>query len=123
MNNNEMLRIRYEYEQDKNLSLRYAHGVWGGINPQGEIELNFYTESDKLPNFSERLISPDGSYGEEEAPAHDNVKVITRHIHSRLVLNYYTARAVMEWLEDKLEILEAEDPGQDMFRGGAGVAQ
>ena len=42
-------RIRYEYEQDPAARLQYAHGVWGGINPQGEIEINFYLESDKLP--------------------------------------------------------------------------
>ena len=35
-------RIRYEYEQDPAARLQYAHGVWGGINPQGEIEIDVY---------------------------------------------------------------------------------
>lgn len=35
-------RIRYEYEQDPETRLQYTHGVWGGINPQGEIEISFY---------------------------------------------------------------------------------
>ncbi len=39
------MRVRYEYEQEPETRLQYAHGVWGGINPQGEVELNFYTES------------------------------------------------------------------------------
>ena len=103
------LRIRYEYEQTPETRLQYAHGVWGGINPQGEIELNFYTESDKLPPYSERIIAPDGSFGHEMAPYDDNVKIVTRLIHSKLILNYHTARAVLEWLQDKVETLENEE--------------
>ena len=50
-------RIRYEYEQDPETRLQYTHGVWGGINPQGEIEISFYLESDKMPPYSERIIA------------------------------------------------------------------
>ena len=91
-------RIRYEYEQDQENRPHYAHGVWGGINPQGEIEINFYLESDKMPPYSERLVAPDGSFGHEMAPYDDDVRTIVRHIHSRVVMNYHTARAMLEWL-------------------------
>lgn len=64
-------RIRYEYEQDPETRLQYTHGVWGGINPQGEIEISFYLESDKMPPYSERIIAPDGSFGHEIAPYND----------------------------------------------------
>lgn len=109
------LRIRYEYEMDPKERLEFAHGVWGGINPQGEVELNFYTESDKLPPYSERIIAPDGSFGHEMAPFDENLKVIVRRIHTRLVLNYHTARAVLEWLEDKVDILEEEGEAPPMM--------
>lgn len=104
-----LLRIRYEYEQSPETRLHYTHGVWGGINPQGEIELNFYTESDKLPPYSERIIAPDGSFGHEMAPHEDNLKIVVRRIHSKLLLNYHTAQAVLEWLQDKIETLENEE--------------
>ena len=109
------LRIRYEYEQQPDTRLQYAHGVWGGINSQGEVEMNFYTESDKMPTFSERIVSPDGSLGHEMSPYDENLKVITRSIHTKLLMNYHTARAMLEWLQDKVEILEAEGEG-DFFR-------
>lgn len=108
------LRIRYEYEQAPETRLQYAHGVWGGINPQGEIELNFYTESDKLPSYSERLVAPDGSFGHEIIPYDDATKVVSRHIHTKLVLSYHTARAVLEWLQDKVETLE-EESGEPLY--------
>ncbi|WP_035068922.1 hypothetical protein [Nitratidesulfovibrio termitidis] len=116
-------RIRYEYEHDSGVRLEYAHGVWGGINPQGEIEMSFYIETDKMPPFSERLVAPDGSFGHEVAPYDENLKVITRHIRSKVVLNYHTARAVLEWLEEKVETLEMEEEGGVMYEGEGGLEQ
>ncbi|MDE7065875.1 MAG: hypothetical protein K2O70_10515 [Desulfovibrionaceae bacterium] len=116
-------KVRYEYEQDAETRLNYAHGVWGGINPQGEIEINFYTESDKIPPYSERLVAADGSFGHEIAP-YDDMRIISRRIHSRVLLNYHTARAVLEWLEDKVEALEVEEGGAPlMYDGDTGLEQ
>jgi hypothetical protein len=108
-------RIRYEYEQEPGARLHYAHGVWGGINPQGEVEINFYVESDKMPAYSERRVEPDGSLGQELAPFDEEVRVVTRHIHTRVVINYHTARALLEWLEEKVDTLDMEEEGSPSF--------
>ncbi len=105
------IRIRYAYEPDQGLRPQYAHGVWGGINAQGEVEINFYTETDKLPPFSERLVAADGSFGHEMVPFEENLREVTRHIHAKIILNYHTARDVLEWLEDKVESLEMDAEG------------
>ena len=89
-------KIRYRYKMDDEARLQTAHGVWGGINPQGEIEMNFYNESDSLPAFSEQLVAPDGSIGHEMIPGEENAREVTRCIHSRILLNYHTARAVLD---------------------------
>lgn len=102
------LRIRYEYEQGEDSKAKYAHGVWGGINPMGEIELNFYLESDKLPSFTESVIDADGQPGPEIAPEDGSVKTVVRHIHSRVIVNYHTARAMLDWLEEKIEAIETD---------------
>lgn len=85
-------KIRYTYQMTPEARLNTAHGVWGGINPQGEIEMNFYHESDALPLYSERLVAPDGSIGHEITPEDDARREVTRHIHSRVLLNYHTAQ-------------------------------
>jgi hypothetical protein len=108
------LRVRYEYDEDPALRLQYAHGVWGGINPHGEVELNFYTESDKLPSFSEQFITPDGSFSHETAPYDKHLKVVRRRIHTKLLLNYHTVKAMIEWLQEKSDTLESED-GEGFF--------
>lgn len=102
-------KIRYEYQDDKNISMQYAHGVWGGINPQGEIEINFYTEQDKIPANSERYLKPDGNYGPELTLMEDDARTVVRKIHSKILLSHHTARALLSWLAQKIEALEAEE--------------
>jgi len=105
------LRVRYEYKEAPNSQPQYAHGVWGGINAQGEVEINFYTECDKLPPYSERLVAPDGSFGHEMAPCDESTKVVVRNIFSRVIVNYHTAHDIIDWLEDKIQVLDMEADG------------
>lgn len=104
-------KIKYEYVPRKDLPMIYAHGVWGGINSHGEIEVNFYTESDKLPVTSQREVLPDGSVGPEIPDDDPQTKTIVRNVHAKVVVSYQTARAVIEWLEDKIATLEMEGGG------------
>ncbi|MGX7948140.1 hypothetical protein [Oleidesulfovibrio alaskensis] len=114
------VKIRYEYKQDDKTSLQYAHGVWGGINPHGEIEMNFYSESDKIPAWSERVVMQDGALGHEMVPAESDSKTVVRHIHSKVLINYDTARAIYDWLDEKLSALEMEEDQQVMYSAGKG---
>ncbi|MGL4722331.1 MAG: hypothetical protein ACRCV3_03415 [Desulfovibrionaceae bacterium] len=100
-------RVHYEYEQEVSTRLQYAHGVWGGVTKHGEIELNFYLEYDKLPIVSEEksnltsgIVSSDSRFA---------ARNVTRAIHSRVLLNHQTAKAVLEWLEERVQILELEE--------------
>lgn len=116
-------RIRYNYDIAPEARLQTAHGVWGGINGQGEIEMNFYNESDTLPAYTEQLIAPDGTLGHEIVPGeNDPQRMVVRNIHSRILLNYNTARAIVEWLEGQLEVLETEGP-PEIFPGDSGIRQ
>lgn len=101
-------KIRFEYDIREGIKQQYTHGVWGGVNSQGEIEMNFYTESDKLPSFSERAINPDGTLGPELIVQTDE-KTLVRDVHSRIVMNYHTAQALRQWLDEKLTSIETEE--------------
>lgn len=106
-------KIRYEYQEEKNLSMQYAHGVWGGINPQGEIEINFYAEQDKIPLHSERYLRQDGTFGAEMTYLEDDMRVIQRKINAKVLLSAQTAKAFLNWLTEKVELLEnSGDPEQ-----------
>ena len=109
-------KIRYKYVMDASVRMSTAHGVWGGINPQGEIELNFYEESDSLPQWAECLVAPDGSLGPEMMDEENlEVREVVRRINTRVLLNYNTARAVLEWLEDRVAALEMDESGMAVY--------
>ena len=109
-------KIRYKYVMDDSVRMSTAHGVWGGINPQGEIELNFYEESDSLPQWSECLVAPGGSLGPEMMDEENlEVREVVRRINTRVLLNYNTARAVLEWLEDRVAALEMDESGMAVY--------
>jgi hypothetical protein len=116
-------KIRYSFSVDPKARLQTAHGVWGGVNAQGEIEINFYCESDALPSFVEQIVDPDGSLGHEFVPEGEERREVVRHIHSRVLLNYNMARGLLEWLEEQVNILEEEN--SDTIYGGqdSGVTQ
>ena len=57
-----------KFRRDPDLPLPLVHGVFGGVNPMGEIELNFFSESEDLPDRVERLVSnADGAVLNEES--------------------------------------------------------
>ncbi len=109
------MKIRYLYESDASASTLYAHGVWGGLNPHGEIEMQFYTESDKLPETTECLIHEDGAVGPEMSDESEDTRVVLRKIGAKVLVNYHTAKALIDWLEEKVSALEME--GENMLLG------
>ena len=115
-------KIRYVFSTDPDVHLRVAHGIWGGINPHGEIELNFYDESDAPPEFTEQGIEADGTPGQERVPQQDVIRQVNRQIHTRVLLNYNTARAVLNWLEDRVAELESSS-STELYDIGSGIQQ
>ena len=116
-------KVVYEYSVPQDLALAYAHGVWGGVNPHGEIELNFYTESDKVPLFAQRAILPDGTLGPELTELGEDRKVIVREVKAKVLLNYHAAKAVIAWLEEKVQALELESGHPHMLLDEEGPEQ
>lgn len=114
-------KIQYSYEYAPETRLYPAHGIWGGINLQGEIELNFYSESEKIPAHTEQFVNPDGSL-EQELPVYQDKQEIVRTVHSRLLLNYQTARLLLEWLEEKVGELETDKNGS-VYDPNTGIKQ
>ena len=46
--------------------------------------------------------------GSHLTPGDLEAREVNRCIHSRILLNYHTARAVLDWLEDRVAALEEE---------------
>ena len=68
------------------------------------------------PQWSECLVAPDGSLGPEMMDEENlEVREVVRRINTRVLLNYNTARAVLEWLEDRVAALEMDESGMAVY--------
>ena len=105
-----------KFRRDPDLPLPLVHGVFGGVNPMGEIELNFFAESEDLPDRVERLVSnADGAVLNEEIISGDpKARHVTRTIVSRIVVTYATAQAIRTWLDEQIKVMEDIAAGADI---------
>ena len=105
-----------KFRRDPDLPLPLVHGVFGGVNPMGEIELNFFAESEDLPDRVERLVSnADGAVLNEEIISGDpEARNVTRTIVSRIVVTYATAQAIRTWLDEQIKVMEDIAAGADI---------
>ena len=110
--------IYYEVQPGPNLEIQPVHGVFGGVTPLGEIEMNFFTESEDLPECIERTISEAGTLINEKIVYKDpTTHHLTRIIKNRMVVSYSTAQSIRDWLNDQLDLMDSmnNDPMQSLL--------
>jgi len=103
-----MEQVKCKYIFDKNYNPKYINGAHGGINPLGEIVINFYLERSALPITQTYELS-DGtmkSAKEISAEPKDLKNSFVRVIENGIIMNYQTAKEVHKWLGQHIEKLE-----------------
>jgi hypothetical protein len=86
----------------------YANGAHGGVNPRGELVMNFYMERQPLPNSITHEITPAGTIGNETGAEPDDLgHSLVRQVLNGVVVNYQTARDLHYWIGEKLKEMEA----------------
>lgn len=100
--------IKYKYIFDPNYNPIYVNGAYGGINPRGEIIVNFYLERIAIPNT--QTIEVEGNQIKEELieerEPKDHARSFVRFIESGIILDYSNAKAIHSWLGKHIESLE-----------------
>ena len=99
------IKCKYIFKDDFNP--KYINGAQGGINPQGEVVINFYLERSALP-VSQTYGIEDGklSAQEIESEPSDLQNSFVRVIENGIVMNYQTAKEIHKWLGNHIAILE-----------------
>jgi hypothetical protein len=99
------LKIKYIYSKEYNP--KYANGAYGGISPKGEITINFYFERLGLPVSQTFDISQEKKHGKEISfEPEDLQKSMIRFVDTGVILNLDTAKEIISWLSEKVELLE-----------------
>lgn len=107
-----MKEINYKYKFDDSYNPDYVNGAIGGINPQGEIIINFYLERNSLPKT--HIFDYDETTGvarQSSVMPLDYENTFVRYISSGVVFNYKTAKEIHRWLGEHIKTLETDQNG------------
>ncbi len=99
------IKCKYIFENDYNPL--YVNGAQGGINPMGEIVVNFYMERTALPK-SQTFGIDKGKIGKEISAVEpeDLNNSFVRFIQNGVIMNYQTAKEIHRWLGEHIKNLE-----------------
>jgi len=100
--------LKFKYKFPENFNPTYTNGVYGGIAPQGEIVMNFFFERPPLPYVENLQL---GEEGQAVTPPtvidpNDFDYNVIRFVSSGVIMNLDSAKAIHNWLGQKIQILE-----------------
>ena len=100
--------LKFKYVFADNYNPVYVNGAHGGLTPRGELVVNFYLERLGLPEAIIHEINPNGSLGGEigQEPSDANNSLV-RFIDAGIVLNFENAKAIHNWLGERLKEMES----------------
>ena len=84
----------------------HADGIFGGPSPNLNIHLSFWSERAPIPQLIEHKVNPDGTLGEEVLEGRISKSGLVREVDVDVVMNLTTARALKDWLEEKIGHVE-----------------
>ncbi len=101
-------RLNFKYIFDDDYNPKYVNGAYGGINPQGEIAVNFYVERSPIPRTEIYSLNEDGSLDSPiEIEPENHTQNIIRFIETGILLNLENAKKIHQWLGQHITSLES----------------
>jgi len=99
-------KVRIDYIEPAELKSHYAHGVFGGISPHGELVLKFYQDGLKTPRAADITVDDKGRSIKEEQLYEETGSKIERKILVEIILNPDTALSIAGWIQNKVKELQ-----------------
>src|SRR5260221_8805933 len=92
--------LKCRYVKSTQFRVMSADGMFGGITPQGLIQMSLFTERAPIPTEAEYQVTPEGGLGSEIKKGDNNgVVEIERELEVSVQLRPDTARALLVWLK------------------------
>jgi len=108
MEANQPKEVVIDYREPEDLRSFYAHGVFGGISPHGELVLKFYQDSLKTPERARIYVDEVGHLEKEVQIFNENQSKIERKVLVEILLNPETAMSIAEWIKGKIKEFKSE---------------
>ena len=91
-------KIRFRFKMDDDYRLVPVNGVWGGPTPRGDIRVDFFHESQTLPEVIEQEVTPEGALGKELGKRSPEIQ---RTVLVGIMLTAEQADSIGRWLQQK----------------------
>ena len=99
------ITFKYIFADDYNPT--YVNGVYGGINPKGDLALNFFYERSALPKKETYILTPARTLDSAKKCLPEDLKTsMVRFISSGIILDLRGAKDIFSWLKEKIDELE-----------------
>ncbi len=98
--------IKFKYICSPLYNPVYINGAYGGVSPQGEINVNFYLERKGLPKYHEFYVDNKGKMTEKSIIPEDHKMSMVRVVETGITMNLRGAKGVHKWLGAKIKELE-----------------
>jgi len=97
--------LTFEYKISPVYTAYAVSGVFGGLNSQGQIIMNFFNERHAIPKMQTYSVLPDGSLGTEPI-SEEKKKNVIRDVMFAISISPPTARAFAKWLTDNANLVD-----------------
>ena len=94
------LKVTFKYKISPNYVLYAITGIHGGLNAQGNIIMNLFSERQAIPKEETYEISRDGSLAKHPIKK-EKIDSVIRDVLLGISINPQTARAIAKWLNEK----------------------
>lgn len=104
-----LAEVSIKYARSAYCRVVHADGAWGGITPQGLVQMAVYSEKHEIPDAATFEVmgqpgSPTGSLKQKQVIGGGHV----REIEVEIIMTPAVARAMQEWLVEKLTRIETQ---------------
>lgn len=91
-------KITFSFTKDEGYRILSVNGVWGGVTPRGDILVDFFHESQAIPETVTHEMTPAGQLGDEleRSPK----PVFQRTVLVGMMLTAKQAESIGRWLQE-----------------------
>ena len=107
-------KIGFRFKKDDNYRLVPVNGVWGGPTPRGDIMVDFFYESQSLPEVIQQEVTPEGTLGKELVKRSTEIQ---RTVLVGIILTAEQADSIGRWLQQKALDFRKQDVRKQMEMG------
>jgi hypothetical protein len=100
--------IDFHYQKGNEFRVLHVDGVYGGLSPDGYINMSVYNQRRPIPQKVVHEID-DQELGDEREEERESKEGVVREVEANIVMDVNTAIALRNWIDEKLE--EALDAG------------